>query len=65
MILLLGFEIATGLWVFKGRKLIFLRKLGEIEGKTKRFGEILEEKLGFERDLEEGKKRAHELSRSL
>ena len=44
--------------VFEERKWGFLGKTKEIEKKTRRFGEILEEKLGFGRDLEEKKKRA-------
>ena len=52
MIPLLGLEIFTGLGVFKGRKLIFLMKSKEIKGKTRRFGEILKEKLVFGREEE-------------
>ena len=65
MILLLKFEIPTGLGVFNGRKLGFLRKLGEIEGKTRKFGKTLEEKHRFGKGLKDEKKRAHEIFRSI
>ena len=42
--------------------MVFLRKSREIERKTRRFGGTLEEKLGFGKDLEEGK---WELTNSL
>ena len=68
MIPLLRLEIFTSLGFFffyYYKKMVFIGQSKEIEGKTKRFSEILEEKLGFEKDLKEEKKRAHKPSRSL
>ena len=57
MIPLLRLEISTSLGAFKERQLVFLGNSREIKGKTRRFGEILEEKLRFGKDLKEEKKR--------
>ena len=63
MISLLGLEISIGLGFLKKENWFFWGKSKEIERKTKGFDKILKEKFGFERDLEEEKKRAHKFSK--
>ena len=63
-ILLLRLEISTSLRLLTKKKLVFFGKSKEFERKTRRFGEILEEKLGFRRDLGEEKEGAHRLSKN-
>ena len=59
---LLGLEISTSLGFLKKENWFFLGNLGDWK-KTKQFCKILDEKLRFERDLEEEKKRAHGISK--